>query len=67
MTKEYYVGEEASEKAATLKEVKKSADGWDTYYIDEKTNEKFIMLYLESHLQGGGPPRLIKLSDFPFS
>ncbi len=64
--KEYYYGKDANEKAESLKKVKDDSKNWLIYYIDENTNDKYVKVFLESHLQGGGPPRLIKISDFPF-
>ncbi|WP_340067332.1 Imm27 family immunity protein [Ascidiimonas aurantiaca] len=66
MNKDYYYGKEADDKAESLKEIKVDSKNWRTYYLDENTNDKYVMVYLESHLQGGGPPRLIRISDFPF-
>jgi len=64
--KDYYYGEEANNKAESLKEVEVDSKNWKTYYVNEDTNDKYVMVYLESHLHGGGPPRLIRISDFPF-
>lgn len=64
--KEYYYGQEAEEKSAQLKKVKVDNEKWYIYYEDEETNDKYVKIYLEAHLHGGGPPRLIKISDFPF-
>jgi len=63
--KEYYLGEEAEKKANSLKKVKVDDENWRVYYLDEETNDKYVKVYLESHLHGGGPPRLIKISDIP--
>lgn len=64
--KDYYYGQEADEKAETLKKVKVDSKNWHIYYLDESTGDKYIKIYLEGHLQGGGPSRLIRISDFPF-
>lgn len=64
--KDYYYGQEAEEKITTLKKIKSDDVRWYVYYIDEETGDKYVKIYLEGHLHGGGPPRLIRISDFPF-
>ena len=63
--KEYYFGEDAEEKVKTLKKVKVDNENWRIYYLDEETDDKYVKVFLESHLHGGGPPRLIKITEIP--
>jgi hypothetical protein len=43
-----------------LKEI--GVKNWEVEYEDEKTGEKWLMDYPQGALQGGGPPRLRKIS-----
>ena len=63
--KDYYHAEDAERKADTLKKVKVDDENWKIYYVDEETGDSYVKVYLESHLQGGGPPSLIRISEIP--
>jgi len=49
-----------------LVEIKSEEDGWVTYFLDEKTNEKWIREYPNSDLHGGGSATLTQLEFFPW-
>lgn len=53
-------------KRDTLKEVKVDKVNWNAYYIDERTNEKWIEEYLYPEMQAGGPPQLRLIEKFPW-
>jgi hypothetical protein len=56
-------GAEAVEYAQQrLKKVRGDAEGWEIEYVDEKTGEKWLMDYPHAELQGGGSPRLRRVS-----
>jgi hypothetical protein len=57
-------GKDFYDKRDKLKLVKKS--GWEIYYIDETTGEKWIEEYLHGEMHGGGPPQLRLLHKFPW-
>ena len=59
-------GEEMYKKIATLKQIRVDGDNWQIFYIDEINGEKWVKEYPESEYQGGGTPRLIKISNFPW-
>lgn len=63
--KDYYYGKDAEEKTATLRKVKVDDENWRTYYTDDETGDNYVKVYLESHLHGGGPSRLIKIGEIP--
>ena len=58
------IGEQFYLKRETLKLVEQL--NWENYYVDEKTNEKWIEEYSQSQLQAGGPPQLRLLNKFPW-
>lgn len=58
------VGNPMELKLQTLKCV--SGEDWDTYYLDESTNEKWIKEYPNSEYHGGGAPQLKKIEKFPW-
>ncbi len=37
--------------------------GWDTLYLDPQDGRYWELIYPQSHLHGGGPPRLTVLSS----
>ncbi|HEX8129177.1 MAG TPA: Imm27 family immunity protein [Pyrinomonadaceae bacterium] len=41
---------------------KVAGGGWDTLYRDPKDGRYWELIYPESHMHGGGPPRLTYLS-----
>lgn len=43
-----------------LKEINTSEDGWTIQY-EEKNGNVWELTYPESHLQGGGPPKLTRI------
>jgi len=43
-----------------LKEIKTSEDGWTKLY-EEKNGSIWELTFPESHLHGGGPPKLTRL------
>lgn len=45
-----------------LQEVALSKNGWDTLYRDPTDGRFWELTYPESHMHGGGPPRLTYLS-----
>jgi len=48
--------------ATHLREVARDPSGWDVLYIDPLDLRYWELVYLESDLQGGGPPTLRQLS-----
>jgi hypothetical protein len=40
-----------------------SGGGWETLYQDPADGRYWELTYPQSHLHGGGPPRLINLSE----
>jgi len=59
-------GENLSRKKETLKKVRVDNINWEAFYIDEKSNEKWIEEYPFSEMQGGGPPQLRLIKRFPW-
>jgi Immunity protein 27 len=56
-------GAEAVEYAQQrLKEVRVDPDKWEVEYVDERTGDKWLMDYPHAELQGGGSPRLRRVS-----
>lgn len=45
-----------------LREVARDTSGWDVLYVDPVDGRYWELVYLESNLQGGGPPTLRRLS-----
>jgi hypothetical protein len=45
--------------AVHLKKVATDSSGWDTLYQDPQDGRYWELLYLQSELQGGGPPTLV--------
>ncbi len=41
---------------------KVAGDGWDTLFKDPEDGRYWELIYPESHMHGGGPPRLTYLS-----
>ena len=63
--KKEYEGNEAIDYAEKhLKEVKVDQVKWETYYIDEKTGEKWIEFFPHGELHGGGSPHLKKVEKW---
>ena len=48
--------------ATPLKQVASDETGWDVLYRDPNDGRYWELIYPESHMQGGGPPRLSILS-----
>lgn len=40
-----------------------SEDGWDTLYQNPSDGRYWELIYLQSEMQGGGPPSLINISN----
>ncbi|HET9057246.1 MAG TPA: Imm27 family immunity protein [Chitinophagaceae bacterium] len=59
-------GSELNEKKPSLKKVEVDKVNWKVYYLDEKTNEKWVEEYPHSEMHGGGPPQLRLLDKFPW-
>ena len=59
-------GSEFYTKKESLKKVKVDTVNWNVYYIDDKTNEKWIEEYLYPERQAGGPPQLRLMDKFPW-
>lgn len=59
-------GEDLYAKIATLKEIKIDSENWLIYYIDEKSNEKWVEEKPHSEMHGGGPSQLRLLDKFPW-
>jgi urate oxidase len=57
---------EIDSKIKELELIKTDDGGWVTYYIDEKTSEKWIKDYPNSSYHGGGVPTLTKVEKFPW-
>ena len=45
-----------------LREIGRDASGWDALFVDPDDGRLWELVYLESNLQGGGPPVLRHLS-----
>jgi hypothetical protein len=45
-----------------LKQVRVDPENWEIEYVDERTGEKWLMDYPHAELQGGGSPRLRRVS-----
>ncbi len=56
-----YTGEEALRHARKLTKTSHDTAHWVTEYIDPHSGERWVLDYLQSELNGGGPPRLRKL------
>ena len=54
------------QKINTLIEVPKNVDVWETYYIDNITNEKWILEYSPGEMDRDGFTQLRKVQQFPF-
>lgn len=48
--------------AGKLQEVTTDASGWDILYRDPVDGRYWELTYPQSHMHGGGPPRLTNLS-----
>jgi len=46
-----------------LKKIATDASGWDVLYIDPDDNRLWEVIYLQSDMQGGGPPSLFYISN----
>ncbi len=46
-----------------LKKILISATGWETLFFDKNDSRFWELRYLDSDLNGGGPPSLIHLSE----
>jgi hypothetical protein len=53
-------------KVKELKQIKIDAENWQTYYLDEKTSEKWVKDYPNSSYHGGGAPTLTMIKKFPW-
>jgi len=61
-TRTEYNGNEAERFAKRLKQVRVDKLRWEVEFIDPKSGETWIMDYPSGAAQGGGPPRLRKVS-----
>jgi hypothetical protein len=55
--------DEVDSKIKTLAQTGTSDDGWTHFYVDKKTNEKWLLTRYHSEYQGGGVPVLKKLPE----
>jgi hypothetical protein len=46
-----------------LRQVAADSTGWDKLYRDSSDGRFWELMYLQSHLHGGGPPSLIHISE----
>ncbi|MDX2049439.1 MAG: hypothetical protein SFU87_21815 [Chitinophagaceae bacterium] len=53
-------------KRDSLKEIQTDCINWVTYFVDEKTGEKWIEEYIYPEMQGSGPPQLRLIKKFPW-
>jgi len=58
--------DEFYKKIKELQQIKIDSDNWVTYYLDNKTNEKWIEERIYSEMQAGGPPQLRLIGKFPW-
>lgn len=56
-----YRGSVAVDKALGMKKVGQDDSGWEIYYEDERTGDRWVMDYPNSGQHGGGSPRLRRL------
>jgi len=49
--------------AQSLQQVATDETGWDVLYRDPDDGRYWELIYPDSHMQGGGPPRLFVLSS----
>lgn len=59
-------GDELNEKKSSLKKVEIDKVNWKIYFLDEKTNEKWVEEYPYSEMHGGGPSELRQIKKFPW-
>jgi hypothetical protein len=59
-------GKELYAKLEVLTKVKADGENWKIYYLDESTNEKWVIEYPNSEYHGGGAPQLRLIDKFPF-
>lgn len=66
--KEYIIqsGAEMDSKVETLKKIKVDNVNWKIFYLDEKTEEKWVKEYPHSEMHGGGPSQLRLIDQFPW-
>lgn len=50
-------------KLQTLTKIKASDNGWIEYFVDEKSNEDWLLTYYHSENHGGGSPVLKRLPE----
>ena len=60
------IGEELYNKLNSLSEEFIDKENWLVFYIDKKTGEKWVKEYPYAELQGGGPPQLRLIKNFPW-
>jgi hypothetical protein len=53
-----YHGSVAVQKASGMKKLGQDDSGWEIYYRDDCTGDRWIMDYPDSGHHGGGSPRL---------
>ena len=54
------------EKLQNLKKIRVDDENWETYYLNESTDEKWVIEFPYAYLQEGGPPQLRLLEKFPW-
>lgn len=59
-------GIELEKKILELTIIKKDDDNWKIYYVDTKTNKKWVKEYPDSDLHAGGVPTLTLIEKFPW-
>jgi hypothetical protein len=55
-------GAEAKKKAAELRKIGQDESKWEVYYEDDHSGERWVLDYPDSESQGGGSPRLRKIT-----
>ncbi|SHN12734.1 Imm27 family immunity protein [Roseibium suaedae] len=53
-----YVGADALSRRTKLTEIRVDPEKWETLYQDMETGDLWVLDYPNSHLHGGGSPRL---------
>ena len=56
-----YRGAAAVKIALSMKKLGHDDSGWEVYYQDDRTGDRWVMDYPDSGLHGGGSPRLRRL------
>jgi hypothetical protein len=57
-----YRGAIAGKKASGMRKIDQDDSGWEAFYQDDRTREKWVIDYPESGQHGGGPARFRRLT-----